>query len=79
MEKGKETYKLPEGWIWKTIGDIGIVQSGGTPSTHNKEFWGEEISWITPADFSGYNEKYITPAAARTKRTVQTRRNHSLI
>ncbi|MDX9854421.1 MAG: hypothetical protein RBS81_11615 [Tenuifilaceae bacterium] len=61
MEKGKQTYELPEGWIWKTIGDIGIVQSGGTPSTHNKEFLGEEISWITPADFSGYNEKYISP------------------
>jgi type I restriction enzyme, S subunit len=38
MEKGKETYKLPEGWIWTKIGDVRIVQSGGTPSTRNKEF-----------------------------------------
>lgn len=60
MEKGKQTYKLPEGWIWTTIGDVGIVQSGGTPSTRNKEFWGDEVSWITPADLSGYNEKYIS-------------------
>ncbi|MFW5871803.1 MAG: restriction endonuclease subunit S [bacterium] len=60
MEKGKQTYKLPEGWIWTTIGDIGIVKSGGTPSTRNKEFWGDDISWITPADLSGYNEKYIS-------------------
>lgn len=60
MEKGKQTYKLPDGWIWTTIGEIGIVQSGGTPSTRNKEFWGDDISWITPADLSGYNEKYIS-------------------
>ncbi len=60
MEKGKQTYKLPEGWIWTTIGDIGIVQSGGTPSTRNKEFWEGEISWITPADLSGYKGKYIS-------------------
>ena len=60
MEKSKQTYKLPKGWIWSTIGEIGIVQSGGTPSTRNKEFWGDEISWITPADLSGYKKKYIS-------------------
>lgn len=59
MNKEKHIYKLPDGWIWTTIGEIGIVQSGGTPSTRNKEFWGDEVSWITPADLSGYKEKYI--------------------
>ena len=60
MEKEEMTYKLPEGWIWTTIDEIGIVQSGGTPSTRNNEFWGNEISWITPADLSGYDKKYIS-------------------
>ncbi len=60
MEKGKQTYKLPERWVWTTIGEIGVVQSGGTPSTRNKEFWEDEISWITPADLSGYKGKYIS-------------------
>lgn len=60
MEKGKQTYRLPEGWVWTTIGEVGIVQSGGTPSTRNNEFWGDEIFWITPADLSGYNKKYIS-------------------
>jgi hypothetical protein len=50
MEKSKSTYKLPEGWIWTTIGEIGIVQSGGTPSTRNKEFWGDEIAWLKEMD-----------------------------
>lgn len=59
MKEQQEKYDLPEGWVWVTIDDIGIVVSGGTPSTKNKEFWGGDISWITPADLSNYNEKYI--------------------
>lgn len=54
------TYKLPEGWIWTTVGELGIVTSGGTPSTRNPDFWGDEIAWITPADLSNYHEMYIS-------------------
>jgi len=25
MEKGKSIYKLPEGWIWTTIGEIAVL------------------------------------------------------
>lgn len=58
--------KLPNNWIWTTLGDIGMVVSGGTPSTRNKEFWGGEIAWITPADLSGYSDKFIS----RGKRNI---------
>jgi len=54
---------LPEGWIWTTIGEIGIVASGGTPSTRNPEFWGGDIAWITPADLSNYKDVYIDKGA----------------
>lgn len=30
MEKGKQTYKLPDRWIWTTIGEIVIVESEET-------------------------------------------------
>jgi|WetSurMetagenome_2_1015567.scaffolds.fasta_scaffold45119_2 type I restriction enzyme, S subunit len=60
MDKEVSTYKLPEGWVWATVGDIGIVISGGTPSTRNPKFWGDDIPWITPADLSNYNEMYIS-------------------
>lgn len=66
MEKGKQIVKLPKGWIWTTIDEIGIIKSGGTPSTRNNEFWGGEIAWITPADLSGYNDKFIS----RGKRNI---------
>ena len=53
-------YKLPKNWVWTTLGELGIVVSGGTPPTRNPQFWGGDISWITPADLSGYKDKYIS-------------------
>jgi type I restriction enzyme S subunit len=47
------------GWIKGILSDFGEVVSGGTPKTKVAEYWGEDISWITPADLSGYSEKYI--------------------
>lgn len=52
-------YKLPSGWIWATISDVGIIASGGTPSTSINQFWHGDIAWITPADLSGYTGKFI--------------------
>lgn len=52
--------KLPEKWEWKTLNDIGKIYSGGTPKTKIKEYWGEEIAWITPSDLSNYKDKYIS-------------------
>lgn len=50
-------YKV--GWIKGILSDFGEVVSGGTPKTKVVEYWGEDISWITPADLSGYSDKYI--------------------
>jgi type I restriction enzyme S subunit len=53
-------FELPKGWIWTTIGELGMVVSGGTPSTDEPAFWGGEIPWITPADLSNHKDKYIS-------------------
>ncbi|MCP9236549.1 restriction endonuclease subunit S [Lewinella sp. JB7] len=39
--------------------DVGKIVSGGTPKTKIPEYWNGNISWITPADLSGYSEIYI--------------------
>ncbi|WP_099192158.1 restriction endonuclease subunit S [Tepidibacter mesophilus] len=53
-------YEIPEKWKWVKIGDITDVVSGGTPKTSCKEYYENgNISWITPADLSNYQEKYI--------------------
>ena len=51
---------LPQGWKIVQLQDIGKIVSGGTPSTKVAEYWEEEICWISPADLSGYNQKYIS-------------------
>lgn len=47
-------------WNEFTISAIGDVVGGGTPSTKNNEYYGDEISWITPKDLSNFNERYIS-------------------
>jgi type I restriction enzyme, S subunit len=33
--------------------------SGGTPSTKNSSYWGDEIPWITPRDLSSFKDVFI--------------------
>ena len=51
---------IPKHWEIKLISDIGEIVSGGTPSTKELSYWNGNISWITPADLSGYTEKRIS-------------------
>lgn len=51
---------IPKGWEVKTLDYVGDIVSGGTPSTKNEEYYGGDISWITPKDLSGYNRKFIS-------------------
>lgn len=58
--------KLPAGWEQIEIGDIADVISGGTPKSGVAENFapsGEGVAWLTPADLSGYKEKYIAHGA----------------
>ena len=46
---------------WTTLGEIADVIGGGTPRTTDPtNFEGGDIPWITPADLSGYTEKFIS-------------------
>jgi type I restriction enzyme S subunit len=53
-------WKIPSTWQWKPIGEVAEVIGGGTPKTDHAEYFGGEIPWITPADLSGYSEKFIS-------------------
>ncbi len=57
---------LPDGWMWKTMGDIADVVSGGTPRTSDaSNFENGEIPWLTPADLSGYAAKFVSGGARK--------------
>jgi type I restriction enzyme S subunit len=38
--------KLPEGWVWTTIGGVAETTSGGTPARNHSEYYGGNIPWI---------------------------------
>ena len=51
---------LPNGWVVTRLNIIGQIIGGGTPSTNEASYWNGHIPWITPADLSRHNEKFIT-------------------
>lgn len=61
-------WKLPNHWEWTSLKEIGQVVSGGTPSTKSKEYWNGTVNWISPADLSGFNGKYIARGAKSISR-----------
>lgn len=51
----------PAGWTNRELGEIASVVGGGTPKTSIAANFSEEIGhpWITPADLTNYEGKYI--------------------
>ena len=49
-------FKVPESWEWQKLGDIGVWQSGATPSRLNKDYYGGNIPWLKTGDL---NDGYI--------------------
>ena len=58
-------FEVPDSWAFARLKHIGEVVGGGTPKTTVSEYWNGEIPWLTPADFSGYEDMYIS-AGSRT-------------
>lgn len=63
---------MKEGWKYSKIKDIGTVIGGTTPSTSNKEYWGGNNCWISPAELDGSHYLYdsvkkITDKAVKEK------------
>ena len=56
--------ELPKGWAWRTMEEVSEVVGGATPKTSEQEnYEGGTIAWLTPADLSGYSDKYIERGA----------------
>lgn len=49
----KENYQLPQGWEWKSLGEICEIIGGGTPSKQIKQYWENgTIKWATVRDMN---------------------------
>lgn len=51
---------LPEDWEVVELGKVAEIKSGGTPSTHQPEFWNGHILWCTPTDITSLSGKYLS-------------------
>ncbi|AXI00259.1 restriction endonuclease subunit S [Sporosarcina sp. PTS2304] len=58
-----EIGKMPSHWQVVSIEQIGDVVGGGTPSTKREDYYGGEVSWITPKDLSGHTKRKISRGA----------------
>jgi len=47
-------------WRSYKLEEIAEIIGGGTPSTTNSDFWGEEIPWVTPRDLASTDERFIS-------------------
>ena len=55
---GKEwPFEAPRGWEWRRLADIGIWQSGATPSRGVSAYYGGTIPWLKTGDL---NDGFIT-------------------
>lgn len=56
-------FDIPEKWKWVSLRDVGTIISGGTPKTSETSYWGNDVSWITPADLGKLKEPTIYSGA----------------
>ncbi len=56
-------HAIPEHWKRLTIGEIGNVVTGSTPSTKDESYWNGDVPFISPADF---NKKVYVGKTGRT-------------
>lgn len=54
--------KLPSGWAWLAVGQLGEVVTGRTPDTRRGEYFGPGLPFVTPGDLG---EEMILWGAAR--------------
>jgi type I restriction enzyme S subunit len=58
--KETEIGEIPREWEVKKIIEIGEIGSGSTPSTKVRDYWDEDIPWITPKDLANHDSRFIS-------------------
>ena len=63
-------FEIPENWKWIRLGEIGITQTGNTPSRLHSEYIGNDIPFITPKDISDKGIIYNNQGLSELGKTV---------
>jgi len=49
-----------EGWKTYKLEEVAEIVGGGTPSTSNSNYWGGDVSWLTPRDLSTSEDRFVS-------------------
>ena len=63
-------FEIPKNWKWVRLGEIGITQTGNTPSRLHSEYIGNDIPFITPKDISDKGIIYNNQGLSELGKTV---------
>ncbi|MEG0272749.1 MAG: restriction endonuclease subunit S [Hydrogenoanaerobacterium sp.] len=61
----EKPFDIPDSWEWVRLGEIGIAQTGNTPSTNDKENYGNEYPFVSPGDMTNSEIKYINRLSSK--------------
>ena len=65
ITKEEEYLEIPKSWAWVRLHEIGITQTGTSPSSSNPELFGNFISFVKPADLDGGSINYDGPGLSK--------------
>lgn len=72
-------FEIPANWRWLKLGEIGICQTGTTPSTKKLEYYNGEIPFIKPGDISNrkiiYDNESLTEIGLEVGRKINEKSN----
>ena len=51
---------MKTGWQIQPLENVVTVRNGGTPKSKVKEYWGDEVEWLTPKDMGKMDGIYIS-------------------
>jgi len=66
-------YKVPKGWIWTRLGEIGDWGAGATPARSNSTYYGGNIPWLKTGEL---NDSFISDSEEKV--TEEGLQNSSL-
>jgi restriction endonuclease S subunit len=56
----------PDGWTWRSLGALGRLESGHTPSRSRPDWWGGDIPWIALPDIRALDGRHVFETLERT-------------
>jgi len=60
---------FPQSWVFDKVAKLADIERGNTPRTSHDEYYGGDITWVTPDDLSDLNEegngKYISDSGRK--------------